>query len=189
MLVNEDSLAEITGVEMKIVMAAAIFIGLVLAQFHQALAAPTDSWKALAFLEGTWDAHTQGGSAGTQGSGTYTFKPELKHHVLVRNSSTSADCSGPKGFDCEHSDVLYIFQEAQDQPLKAIYFDSEGHVINYAVSTPDSTTAVFTSEASSCPQFQLVYQMSGTMMSGKFQMRMPGQTAWKSYLEWSGAKK
>jgi len=26
-------------------------------------------------------------------------------------------------------------------------------------------------------------------MSGKFQMQMPGQGGWKSYLEWSGAKK
>jgi hypothetical protein len=175
---------------MKRFIVAAIFLGLTLAQYHQALSAPTDPWKALAFLEGTWDAHTQGGSAGAQGSGTYTFRPELKHHVLVRSSSGSADCSGPKSFDCEHSDVLYVYQEAQDQPLRAIYFDSEGHVIHYAVSTPDSTTAVFASEASpSGPQFQLVYQLNGTLMSGKFQMRMPGQTAWKSYLEWNGAKK
>jgi hypothetical protein len=174
---------------MKILIAAAFLMGLTLAH-HQALSAPTDPWKALVFLEGTWDAHTQGGSAQAQGSGTYTFGPELKHHVLVRRSGDSAGCSGPKGFDCEHSDVLYVYQEAQDQPLKAIYFDSEGHVIHYAVSAPDSTTAVFVSEASpSGPQFQLVYQLKDAVMSGKFQMRMPGQTAWKSYLEWSGAKK
>jgi hypothetical protein len=174
---------------MKILIAAAFLMGLTLAH-HQALSAPTDPWKALVFLEGTWDAHTQGGSAQAQGSGTYTFVTELKHHVLVRRSGDSAGCSGPKGFDCEHSDVLYVYQEAQDQPLKAIYFDSEGHVIHYAVSAPDSTTAVFVSEASpSGPQFQLVYQLKDAVMSGKFQMRMPGQTAWKSYLEWSGAKK
>jgi hypothetical protein len=175
---------------MKNFIVAAILLGFTLGQYHQALAAPTDPWKALAFLEGTWDANTQGGSAQAQGSGTYSFAPELKHHVLVRHSGESADCRGPKGFDCEHSDVLYIYQEAQDQPLKAIYFDSEGHVIHYAVSTPDSTTAVFISEASpSGPQFQLVYQLKDMVMSGKFQMRMPGQTTWKSYLEWNGAKK
>jgi hypothetical protein len=175
---------------MKRFIAAAFLMGLTLAQYHQAFSAPTDPWKALAFLEGTWDAHTQGGSAHARGSGTYSFAPELNHHVLVRRSGDSADCSGPKGFDCEHSDVLYVYQEVQDQPPKAIYFDSEGHVIHYAVSTPDSTTAVFISEASpSGPQFQLVYQLTGTVMSGKFQMRMPGQTTWKSYLEWSGAKK
>jgi hypothetical protein len=175
---------------MKSLISAGFLMGLTLAQYHQVLSAPTDPWKALAFLEGTWDAHTQGGSAQAQGSGTYTFVPELKHHVLVRRSGESSGCSGPKGFDCEHSDVLYVYQEAQDQPLKAIYFDSEGHVIHYAVSTPDAATAVFVSETSpSGPQFQLVYQLKDAVMSGKFQMRTPGQTAWKSYLEWSGAKK
>jgi hypothetical protein len=175
---------------MKSFIAAAFLTGLTLLQYHQALSAPTDPWKALAFLEGTWDAHTHGGSAGAQGSGTYTFKPELKHHVLVRSSSVSAACSGPKSFDCEHSDVLYVYQEAQDQPLKAIYFDNEGHVIHYAVSTPDSTTAMFISEPSlSGPQFRLAYELKDAVMSGKFQMRMPGQPEWKSYLEWTGAKK
>jgi hypothetical protein len=175
---------------MKRFIAAAFLMGLALAQYHQALSAPTDPWKALAFLEGTWDAHTQGGSAGAQGSGTYIFKPELKHHVLVRSSSVSAACSGPKSFDCEHSDVLYVYQEAQIQPLKAIYFDNEGHVIHYTVSTPDSTTAMFISEPSpSGPQFRLVYELKDALMSGKFQMRMPGQAEWKSYLEWTGAKK
>jgi hypothetical protein len=174
----------------KSFIAAAFLMGLTPAQYHQALSATTDPWKALAFLEGTWDAHTQGGAAQAQGSGTYSFASELKHHVLVRRSGDSAGCKGPASFDCEHSDVLYVYQEAQNQPLKAIYFDNEGHVIHYAVSTPDSTTAVFISEVSpSGPQFQLVYELKNTVMSGKFQMRMPGQVEWKSYLEWSGAKK
>ena len=76
----------------------------------------------------------------------------------------------------------------ENQPLKAIYFDNEGHVIHYDVSTPDSTTAIFLSETSpSAPQFRLVYVLKDAVMSGKSQMRMPGQMEWKSYLEWSGA--
>jgi hypothetical protein len=175
---------------MKSFIAAAFLLGLTLAQYHQALSAPTDPWKALGFLEGTWEAHTQGGSAKAQSSGTYTFKPELKHHVLARSSSDPAACRGPESFDCEHSDVLYVYQEAEDRPLKAIYFDNEGHVIHYNVSTPDPTTAMFISEPSQTrPQFRLVYELKDAVMSGKFQMRMLGQVEWKSYLEWSGAKK
>jgi hypothetical protein len=175
---------------MKSFMVAAFLLGLTLAQYDRALSAPTDPWKSLSFLEGTWDAHTQAGSANAQSSGTYTFKPELKHHVLVRSSSASAACTGPKSFDCEHSDVLYVYQEAQDQALKAIYFDNEGHVFHYDVSTPDSGTAMFISDRSQPgPQFRLVYELKDNVMSGKFQMRMPGQAEWKSYLEWAGAKK
>jgi hypothetical protein len=168
---------------------AALFV-LNLAPSDRVLSMPTDRWQALSFLEGTWDAHTQGGSAKAQSSGTYTFKTELKHHVLVRRSSDAAACKGQASFDCEHSDVLYVYQEAQDQPLKAIYFDNEGHVIHYDVSTPNLGTAVFISDASpSGPQFRLVYELKDAVLSGKFQMRMPGQAEWKSYLEWSGAKK
>src|SRR5277367_347670 len=133
---------------MKSFIAAAFFFGLSLAQYDRALAAPTDPWEALGFLEGTWDAHTQGGSAKAQSSGTYTFSPELKHHVLVRRTGDGAACKGPASFDCGHNDVLYVYQDAQNQPLKAIYFDNEGHVIHYDVSTPDASTAIFISGAS-----------------------------------------
>jgi hypothetical protein len=171
----------------RIVIAGALFM-LSLAT-NQATSASADPWKALSFLEGTWDARTQAGSARAQSSGTYTFKMELKHHVLVRQSQESA-CKGPASFDCEHSDTLYVYQDAENQPLKAIYFDNEGHVIHYAVSTPDATTAIFISDASpSGPQFRLIYELKDAVMSGKFQMRMPGQADWKSYLEWNGAKK
>jgi hypothetical protein len=85
--------------------------------------------------------------------------------------------------------LLYVFSDGPVQPLKAIYFDNEGHVIHYKVSTPDAGTAVFLSDGSQPgPAFQLVYQSKDAAMLGRFQMRMPGQTEWKSYLEWSGAK-
>jgi hypothetical protein len=170
--------------------AVAAFLALALTQNDKALSASADPWKALAFLEGTWGAHAQAGSAGAQSDGRYTFRPELKHHVLVRSSEVYAACKGPASFDCKHSDVLYVYQEAQNQPLKAIYFDNEGHVIHYAVSTPDPGTAVFLSEPSAAaPQFRLVYELKDAVMSGRFQMCMPGQLEWKSYLEWSGTKR
>lgn len=154
---------------------------------QNAPASPNDPWKALSFLNGTWEAKGQG-NGGASATGTYTFQRKLKGHILARHS-TKSGCSGPKDFDCEHADLLYVFQEAPGQPLKAIYFDNEGHVIHYQVSTPSPATAVFLSESSqSDPQFRLVYELKDSVMSGKFQMRMPGQSEWKSYLEWSGRK-
>ncbi len=148
-----------------------------------------DPWQALAFLNGTWEAKTAG-STNVAAIGTYTFKPELGNHILGRHSTTNAGCKGPANFDCDHGDLLYVYQDAPGQPLKAIYFDNEGHVIHYAVSTPDATTAMFLSEGTQPgPQFRLLYELKGTTMQGKFQMRMPGQSDWKSYLEWSGAKR
>jgi hypothetical protein len=167
----------------------AAWVALNLVPSDPALSAPPDPWKAVAFLEGTWEARTHSGAANAQATGAYTFKRELKNHVLARHS-VSAGCKGPEEFNCEHGDLLYVYLDGDGQPLKAVYFDNEGHVIHYTVSTPEPTTAVFLSDASSSvPQFQLVYQLKGAVMSGKFQIKMPGQTEWKSYLEWSGSRK
>jgi hypothetical protein len=148
-----------------------------------------DTWKSLQFLIGTWKARTQGGSSAAAAAGTYTFQPELRNHVLARHSS-SEKCKGPEDFNCEHSDLLYIYQAAAGQAYKAIYFDNEGHVIHYDVSVPTPTTAVLLSEPSQPgPQFRIIYELKGVTMFGKFQMRAPGQTEFRSYLEWSGPKK
>jgi hypothetical protein len=147
-------------------------------------------FQQLSFLLGTWEAKTTNNPAITA-AGTYTFRAELKGHILARYSAqNSAACKGPADFDCNHGDLLYIYTDAPGQPLRAIYFDNEGHVIHYNVSAPNSTTAEFLSDAAQPgPQFRLIYQLKDSIMSGKFQIRMPGQQDWKSYLEWSGARK
>ena len=150
---------------------------------------PPDPFQALKFLEETWEAKTPG-DGGVKTSGIYTFRRELGGHVLARHSTSDPGCKAPAAFDCEHGDLLYVYEDAPGQPLKAIYFDNEGHVIHYDVSVPDPHTVIFLSEASRPgPQFRLMYELKGASMSGKFQMHMPGQTEWRSYLEWSGPKK
>ncbi len=96
---------------------------------------PTASWESLKFLEGAWQATTPASASGPAVSGTYTFRKELSGHILARHSSSDA-CKGPADFDCDHHDLLYVYLNAPGQPLKAIYFDNEGHVIHYDVSSP-----------------------------------------------------
>jgi len=165
----------------------ALLIFCSLPMLGQAAATP-DPWKALSFLEGTWEAKTQG-DAGVATSGVYAFQMELNRHVMARHSSSDPGCKGPASFDCAHGDLLYIFQDLPGQPLKAIYFDNEGHVIHYDVTSPTPTSVVFLSEPAPGPQFRLVYELKAAVMTGRFQMRMPGQSDWNSYLEWSGGKK
>jgi hypothetical protein len=151
---------------------------------------PTNPFQPFSFLIGTWEAKTVNTPDVTAG-GTYTFQLELKNHILARHSiANSAACKGPADFNCEHGDLLYIYADAPGQPLHAIYFDNEGHVIHYTVTAPTATTAEFLSDASEPgPQFRLLYELKGTVMAGKFQMRMPGQQDWRPYLEWTGARK
>jgi hypothetical protein len=158
-----------------------------LSMHAQSIPSNANPWSALSFLEGTWDAKATG-NAGVAAMGTYTFRPELRDHILARYGNLS-ECKGPSTFDCEHGDFLYIYSDAPTQPLRAIYFDNEGRVIHYSISTPSPTSVVFLSDSSQPgPQFRLTYELKGQIMFGKFQMRMPGQEEWKSYLEWSGGK-
>ena len=149
-----------------------------------------DPWKALSFLIGNWEAKTIA-SQPASASGSYTFREELSGHVLARHSS-SGNCKGPAGFDCDHHDLLYAWQAFPNGPVSAIYFDNEGHVIHYTVSTmatPGVNTAIFLSDPSQPgPLFRLVYERKGDTMTGKFQSQMPGHSEWQSYLEWSGVK-
>jgi hypothetical protein len=146
------------------------------------------SWTPLEFLIGTWEAETQGGSANATSSGIYSFQMELRGHVLARHSNT-AGCRGPVDFSCDHGDLLYVYGQAPGQFFKPIYFDNEGHVIQYDVSTPVPNMAVFLSNPlQPGPQFKLSYELKGSIMYGKFQIRPPGQAEFKSYLEWNGRK-
>jgi hypothetical protein len=116
--------------------------------YAQTLSSAMDSFKSPQFLLGNWEAKTRGGSAGAASSGTYSFGLELRDHVLARHTSKKG-CKGPADFDCEHGDLLYVYRELTGRPLKAIYFDNEGHVIHYDVSVPSPTTAVQSSPADS----------------------------------------
>ena len=150
--------------------------------------AKADPWAGVRFLLGLWGAKTTGGVAQAQVSASYSFRLELRDHVLARHSR-SGSCSAPDDFDCLHSDLLYIYPSANGQTLEAIYFDNEGHIIHYAVSTPKPGTVVFlTDPAQPGPQYRLSYTLLDGVMTGQFEMKMPGQTDFISYLEWSGKR-
>ena len=164
-------------------------LAIALSAHAQNASQPTNPFQQLSFLNGTWEAKTVNAPAVTA-RGTYIFRTELNGHILARHStSNSAACKGPADFDCDHGDLLYIYADAPGQPLRAIYFDNEGHVIHYTVTTPSPTSAEFVSDpALPGPQFRLLYELKGAVMSGKFQIRAPGQPDWHSYLDWSGAR-
>jgi hypothetical protein len=74
----------------------------------QSMPAGSDPWKAVGFLEGTWDAKTQSGAAGANATGTYTFKKELGGRIMARHSSADG-CKGPADFDVERLGKLEAY--------------------------------------------------------------------------------
>ena len=174
--------------KMPIVGAAPLALLLFLAPSATAQSA-SDPFARLSFLIGTWEAKTINNPAVT-GTGKYTFRAEMNGHILARHTTSDASkCKGPADFNCEHGDLLYIYSDSPGEPLRAIYFDNEGHVIHYIVGAPTPASAEFLSDpAQPGPQFRLFYELKDATMTGKFQIRMPGQHEWKSYLEWIGSR-
>lgn len=58
---------------------------------------------------------------------------------------------------------MVVYREPDTKLPKAVYFDNEGHVINYAVTvSPDAKSIVFLSELRpSTPRYRLTYTMTG----------------------------
>ncbi len=157
---------------------------------------PLLSIDALSFLEGTWAADV---GKDAKPAGSYAFVRELNGHVLARRSTTDVTCTLPGSAVCAHSDLLYVFQDSAGAPLKAIYFDAEGHVIRYDVSLRHEDGAygrrdfaVFLSDESALgPRFRLRYERNTdtfthkTEMTGEFAVLL-ANGKWQPYLQWGG---
>jgi len=150
--------------------------------------AKVDPWAGLRFLVGSWESKTTGGVAQAQASAGYAFRLELRDRILARHSRSGA-CSAPDDFNCQHSDLHYIYPTGTGSAFEAIYFDNEGHVIHYGVTIPKPGTVVLLSDpAQPGPQYRLTYTFLEGLMSGQFELKMTGQTDFTSYLEWSGKR-
>jgi hypothetical protein len=110
-----------------------------------------DPWRGLQILTGEWVGE------GAEGACSFTF--DLQRQVLVRKSFAEAPTS-------RHEDLMVVYL---DKDLKAIYFDSEGHVIHYTVeSGPNSVR--FLSE-----QYRLTYRKEGEKLALDFDIAPPGK--------------
>jgi hypothetical protein len=131
--------------------------------------APASPLAQVDFLIGTWTGEGTGQPGA--GLGEFSFTPELGGHVLVRRSYNKL-ASGPR-----HQDLMIVYL---DGAPRAIYFDSEGHVIHYTVSSPARNTAVF--ESADAPGYRLTYALDGKKLNGKFEV------GGKTYLTWTTVK-
>jgi hypothetical protein len=166
----------------KLASCAIVFVAL---SFVAASAsADDDPWKPYRFLAGEWTGEGSGGPG--KGSGAFSFNWELQEKVLVRkNRADFPAAQGRPAFS--HEDLMVIYRGDGEGPAKAIYFDSEGHVINYTASfSDDKKTLTFLSDAAAAgPRFRLSYTRGDNdVLAIKFEIAPPGKPdAFKSYLE------
>lgn len=115
------------------------------------------SWDKLIFLIGSWKGEGKGKPG--EGEGRFTFNFDLDKRILVRKSHSEYPAAKDKP-SIVHDDLLIIYPGSDKNQDRAIYFDNEGHVINYSVSIPGNSSVVFTSDKiESSPIFRLTYSM------------------------------
>jgi len=110
--------------------------------------------------------------------------------VLVRKSHTEFPATTDRPASV-HEDLMIIYPDYTGIVSKAIYFDNEGHTINYAITFADNTI-VFTSDAMpNAPRFRLSYiPVDANTVNIKFEMASPqSPEVFKTYIEGKSIKK
>lgn len=138
-----------------------------------------DPLQPFGFLLGKWNG--AGGGQPGSGSGAFSFEAGLDRHILVRHNYAQYD-----GAILRHDDLLIVYLE--DGP-RAIYFDSEGHVIRYRVSIPQAGSVVFESDGSQPgARYRLSYVLKGAALEGTFEIAESASAPYQTYLNWTAKK-
>jgi hypothetical protein len=145
---------------------------LCLAPQQKANAGNWDSWR---FLLGKWAGKASGQPG--EGTGTFTFRFELQGKILVRRNRD--DFPATKDHPASsHEDLMVVYPETGGPRTRAIYFDSEGHVIQYTAEfSEDQKTLIFLSDpVPSAPRFRLTYTRGENgSLAIKFAIAPPGK--------------
>ena len=152
-----------------------------------ALAAPTlahadgPDRKAVDWLVGRWAADPTKDGA----TGGFEVSREAGGKVLLRHNH--ADYPASAAHPASHHDDLTVIYF--DGPLRADYWDSEGHTIHYAGAVDKDGAVVFTDTATAGAHYRLTLKPKGDKgMEGKFEVEPPGAAAFATYLTWSATR-
>ena len=134
-----------------------------------ASAAFDPAFAPLRGLLGRW----QGSDPDRRSTGEFTLAPDLGGKVLVRHNRNDS----PQG---HHEDLMIVF--ATPGGLRASYFDNEGHVIQYAVSSSADRIELISDEVPGQPRFRLRYEQHGpNELAIDFAAAMPGAAEFQHY--------
>jgi hypothetical protein len=139
-------------------------------------APPSDPWAKLSFLVGEWRGI--GAGAPGEGIGGTAFAFDLDKNVLIRKNWATYPPKAGETKGLSHEDLMIVYPAPGGAGLKAIYFDNESHVIEYAVSFPGrGYDVVFKSDPAEAagPRFRLDYSLAADgRLTVVFSMAAPG---------------
>ena len=125
------------------------------------------------WLIGEWKGEGDGQTG--KGGGTFSIKPDLDNKVLIRRNHAEypATATQPK---VVHDDLMIVYNDISGAPSNAIYFDNEGHTINYTISYADKSIMLTSDKQPNTPVFRLTYTLNDAgSISVKFDMSRDGE--------------
>jgi hypothetical protein len=173
---------------MKSVFLLCVFLS---ASLNNFAAAPKgdDVWSPLTALVGEWTGGGEGKPG--QGPGSMSVTWDLNRQVMINKGHSEYPATKDRPATV-HDSLMIIFKDPSAEKLRATYFDSEGHVIQYAVQTSEAPATIrFVSDAlPSTPRFRLTYAGTENDLAVKFEIAPPGKPdAFTTYVEGSVRRK
>jgi hypothetical protein len=141
--------------------------------FGVCLGQQTSAWDKWIWLIGDWVG--EGSGIPGQGGGVFSFKFELDKKILVRKSHSEYPAAPDKP-QVIHDDWLIVYPDFTGFPAKAIYFDNEGHTINYSIAYSDQSIILTSNKIMNVPVFRLTYTLlDPETVDTKFEVSQDGK--------------
>ena len=138
------------------------------------------TWAKWQWLIGDWQGEGTGKPGA--GTGTFSFKPDLNEKILVRKSHSEYPAAPGKPA-ISHDDLMIVYPDYSGAPSKAIYFDNEGHTINYTIAYIVDGIVLTSDLIPHVPTFRLTYSLlHDETINTKFEMSQDGEK-FKTYVE------
>ena len=142
-------------------------------------------WDQWTWLMGEWQGEGTGQPG--QGGGTFSFSTDLDGKILVRKSHSEYPATDNKPL-IKHDDLLIVYSDYPGSPTKAIYFDNEGHTINYTAFCSDRSIVLLSAKISDMPVFRLTYTLLDSKeVNTKFEISKDGEN-FITYIEGQSIK-
>jgi hypothetical protein len=146
-----------------------------------------NGWEKWQYLMGEWNG--EGSGQPGSGSGSFTVVQKLGGSILERKGKTemAATANRPAAV---HEDLMIVYKNREGNPVKAIYFDNENHVIPYDITYSDNKIILTSEPNPAAPRFRLTYEkLEDKLMNTRFEMAMPNAPEeFKMYLEGKSRK-
>jgi hypothetical protein len=163
----KENISNTSEMRIKFLIAMALGLKILICQ-----AQDKDNWDKLNWLTGTWLG--EGNGKPGKGGGTFSFSFDLNKNILVRKSHSEYK-SNKKDSRITHEDLMVIYPESGEKLMKALYFDNEGHIIEYTVSYSGKSVIFLSEKQANAPIFRLIYTPLDTcIVNTKFEISADG---------------